>query len=45
MHKKIALKRILRFTLKQFLHVTVQSPSSGSALFDPAKVTVVKIIN
>jgi hypothetical protein len=45
MHKRTALKRLLKFTLKQLLHVSVQSPSSGSALFDHAKVTVVKIIN
>jgi hypothetical protein len=45
MHKRIALKRILKFTLKQPLHVSVQSPSSGSALFEHAKVAVVKIIN
>ena len=45
MHKRIALKRILKFTLKQLLHVSVQSPSSGSALFELAKVIVVKIIN
>jgi hypothetical protein len=45
MHKKIALKRILTFTLKQLLHVSVQSPSSGSALFELAKITVVGIIN
>jgi hypothetical protein len=32
-------------TLKQLRHVSVQSPSSGSALFELAKVTVVKIIN
>jgi hypothetical protein len=44
-HKRIALKRILQFTLKQLLHVSVQSPSSGSALFELAKITVVKIIN
>jgi len=30
MHKRIALKRILKFTLKQFLHVSVKSPSSGA---------------
>jgi len=30
MHKRIALK-ILKFTLKQLLHVSVQLPSSGSA--------------
>jgi len=32
-------------TLKQLLHVSVQSPSSGSALFELDEVTVVKIIN
>jgi hypothetical protein len=37
-------KRILKFTLKQLLHVSVQSPSSGSILFELAKVIVVKII-
>jgi hypothetical protein len=45
MHKRIALRRILKFTLKQLLHVAVQSPSSGSALFELAKVIAVKIIN
>jgi hypothetical protein len=45
MYKRIALKRILKFTLKQLLHVSVQSPSSGSILFELAKVTVVKIIS
>ena len=45
MHKRIALKRILKFILKQFLHVSWQSPSSGSALFELVKVIVVKIIN
>jgi hypothetical protein len=38
-------KRILKFTLKQLLHVSVQSPSSGSALFELAKVIVIKIIS
>jgi hypothetical protein len=46
MHKWIVLKTILKFTLKltlkQFLHVSVQTPSSGSALFELAKVTVLK---
>jgi chromosome condensin MukBEF MukE localization factor len=37
-------KRMLKFTLKQLLHVSVQSPSSGSALFELAKVIVIKII-
>ena len=45
MHKRIALKRILKFTLKQLLHVSVQSPSSGSVLFELAKVIVIKIIS
>jgi hypothetical protein len=35
----------LKLTLKQLLLVSVQSPSSGSALLELAKVTVVKIIN
>jgi hypothetical protein len=43
------LKTILKFTIKliikQLQHVSVQSPSSGSALFELAKVTLVKIIN
>ena len=36
---------MLKFTLKQLLHVSVQSPSSGSALFELAKVIVIKIIS
>jgi hypothetical protein len=44
MYKRIALKRILKFTLKQLHHVSVQTPSSGSALFELAKATVVEII-
>jgi uncharacterized protein YfaQ (DUF2300 family) len=43
MHKRIALKRILKFTLKQLLRASVQLPSSGSALFELTKVTVVKL--
>ena len=35
------LKRILKFTLKQLLHVSFQSPSSRSVLFELAKVTVI----
>ena len=38
-------KRILKFTLKQLLHVSVQSPSSGSVLFELAKLIVIKIIS
>jgi hypothetical protein len=45
MRKRIALKKVLKFTLKQLLHVSVQSPSSGSALFEFAKIKVVKIID
>jgi len=45
MHKRIALKGVLKFTFKQVQHVSVQSPSSRSALFELTKVTVVKIIN
>ena len=44
MHKRIVLKIILKFTLKHLLHVSVQSPSSRSALFELVEVTVVKII-
>jgi hypothetical protein len=44
-HQINAFKRILKFTLKQLRHVSVQSPSSGSVLFELAKVTVVKIAN
>jgi hypothetical protein len=36
--QQICFKRILKFTLKQLLHVSVQSPSSGSVLFELAKV-------
>jgi len=35
---------MLKFTLQQLVHVLVQSPSSGCALFELAKVIVVKII-
>jgi hypothetical protein len=45
MHKRIALKITLKFTLKQLQHVSGQSPSSGSVLFELAKVTVVKMTN
>ena len=45
MHKRVALKRILKLTLKQLLHVSVQSPSPGSTLFELAKVIVIKIIS
>jgi phage terminase large subunit-like protein len=43
MHKRIVLKTILKFTLKltlkQLRHILVQSPSSGSALFELAKAS------
>jgi len=38
-------KQILKFTLKQLQHVSVRSPSSGSELFELAKVIVVKTLN
>jgi hypothetical protein len=38
-------KIILKCTLKQLLHVSVQFPSTGSVLFELAKVTVIKIIS
>ena len=38
-------KRILKFTLKELLHVLVQSPSSGSIFFELAKVIIIKIIS
>jgi len=43
--QKSCFKRILKFTLTQLLHVSVQSPSSGSVLFELAKVIVIKIIS
>jgi len=42
--QKSCFKRILKFTLKQLLHVSVQSLSSGSVLFELVKVIVIKII-
>jgi hypothetical protein len=41
MGKKISLKGVLKFTLKRLQHVSVQTPSSGRALFEFAKFTVV----
>ena len=38
-------RRILKLTLKQLLHVLAQSPSSGSVLFELAKVIFIKIIS
>jgi len=38
-------KRILKFRIKQLLHVSVQSPSSGNALFELVKDKVIKIIS
>jgi hypothetical protein len=37
-HKRFALKRILKYTLKQLLLVSWQTPPSGSALFELAKL-------
>jgi len=45
MHKRFALKGVLKFTLKQLHHVSVQSPSSGSVLYELAKVAVFKTVN
>jgi len=42
---KNCFKRILKFTLKQLLHISVQSPPSGSVLFELAKVIIIKIIS
>ena len=39
--QKCCFKRILKFTLQHLLHVSVQSPSSGSVLFELAKVIVI----
>jgi hypothetical protein len=38
-------KRILKFTLKQLLHVSVEPPSSGRVFFELAKVIIIKIIS
>jgi hypothetical protein len=42
--QKSSFKGILKFALKQLLHVSVQSPSSGSVIFELAKVRVIKTI-
>jgi hypothetical protein len=44
MHNRVALKNI-KIYIKTALHVSVQSPSSGSLLFELAKVIVIKIIS
>jgi len=41
--QKNCFKRNIKIYLQPLLHVSVQSPSSGSVLFEIAKVTVVKI--
>jgi hypothetical protein len=43
--QEICFKRSTKFTLKQLQHVSVSSPSSGSALYELANVTVVKTVN
>jgi hypothetical protein len=43
--QKSCFKIILTFTLKQLLRVSVQSPSSGSVLFELAKVVFIKTIS
>ena len=40
MHKRIAFKGVLTFTLKQLQNVSVCSPSSGSVLYDLANLVV-----
>ena len=40
--QKKCLKSIVKLTLKMLQHVSVQSPSSGSALYELAKVAFVK---
>ena len=42
--QKSCFKRILKYTLKQLLHVSLQSPSSERVLFELAKVIAIKII-
>jgi len=42
MHKRTALKGVLKFTLKQIQHVSMWSPSSGSVLYELAEITVLK---
>jgi len=42
MHNRIALKEYYKLTLKHLLHVSVQSPSSGSLLFELAKVQIIR---
>ena len=41
MHNRVTLKKILKFTLKQLLHVSVQSPSSVSVIFEFAKAQII----
>jgi hypothetical protein len=43
--QKNCFKGILKFTLKQLLHVSAQSPSSRRALVEFAKFIVFKIIH
>ena len=43
--KQIFEKGVIRSTLKLLRHVSVKSPSSGSALFELAKVIFVKSVN
>ena len=45
MHKRNALKGVVKLTLKMLQHVSVQSPSSGSALYELAKVAFVKTVS
>jgi hypothetical protein len=42
MHKRTVLKGVLKFTLNQLQHLSMQSPSSGRELYELAKVTMLK---
>ena len=42
MHNTVLFIGVLKFTVKQFQHVSVRSPSSRSVLCELAKVTVLK---
>jgi hypothetical protein len=40
--QETCFKGVLKFTLKHLQHISVQSPSSGSALYELAKVIMLK---
>jgi hypothetical protein len=43
--RKNNFKINIKIEIKKLQHVSVQSPSSGGALFDLTKVRIIKIIN